>query len=252
MTVPVSKDRFDASQPDASAWVSANAGSGKTFVLVTRLVALLLSGSPPEKLLCLTYTRSAAAEMQERLFQLLGSWAVMPEAELKTAMAERLGQSPSTRDLLRARILFARALETPGGIKVQTIHAFCESLLNRFPLEAGITPGFRVLDDRLSATLVEEARNDILAHADGALRRSLDKLTRQLNEAQFDAVIEEIIRHRNWFKTYDFAARQKALLDSLGLDDPLDVSALLDGFFNRLGPNEAQRTGRYFCRRDRA
>lgn len=240
MTVTVSKDRFDASRPDASAWVSANAGSGKTFVLVTRLVSLLLSGSPPEKLLCLTYTRSAAAEMQERLFQLLGSWAVMPETELKAAMTERLGQVPSTKDMDHARIMFARALETPGGIKVQTIHAFCESLLNRFPLEAGITPGFRVIDDRLSASLVEEARNDILAHADGALRNGLDRLTRHLKEDQFDDVIAEIIRHRDWFKTLDFTARIQALQKSLGLEAALDVAVELEAFFKQLSADEAR------------
>ncbi len=210
----------NASRADASIWVSANAGSGKTYVLVTRLVALLLAGSLPERLLCLTYTRSAAAEMQERLFQLLGEWAVMPEPELKRAMEARLGHAPSRKELAKARILFAQALETPGGIKIQTIHAFCESLLNRFPLEAGITPGFQVIDDRLFKNLVAQARRRILDTQDAALRKSLNILTRHLNEQAFDDMIADIVRRRDWFKTHSFDKKIQFLLDSLELSEP--------------------------------
>ena len=109
----------------------------RLIFLVSRLVRLMLSGVAPEKLLCLTYTRSAAAEMQERLFDLLGAWALLDDDALRAAITERLGDDVGIDDLAVARVLFARALETPGGLRVQTIHAFCESLLKRFPLEAG-------------------------------------------------------------------------------------------------------------------
>ncbi len=241
MTTFVSKDKFDASKADASAWVSANAGSGKTFVLVTRLVSLLLSGTRPEKLLCLTYTKSAAAEMQERLFQLLGDWAVMPQEKLKKEMQARLGKTPTRKEISQARVLFARALETPGGIKVQTIHAFCESLLNRFSLEAGITPNFKVLDDRLFQTLVQQTRNDILRHADGALRTSLDRLTRKMNEERFDAMIGEIIRSRNWFYKNDKKQKTDLLLKILELDERQDADTLMDRFLSHFGAREARQ-----------
>ncbi|MGC6475255.1 MAG: double-strand break repair helicase AddA [Parvibaculales bacterium] len=242
-TLIQSTNASDASRADASTWVSANAGSGKTYVLVTRLVSLLLAGSLPERLLCLTYTRSAAAEMQERLFLLLGEWAVMPEAALKQAMAARLGHTPSRKEIAKARILFAQALETPGGIKIQTIHAFCESLLNRFPLEAGITPGFQVIDDRLFKNLVQQARRKILDTQNTALRKSLNILTRHLNEQAFDDMIADIVRRRDWFKTHSFEEKIKFLLDSLDLDKPPNKDNTLMGFWSGF----SAQTAKAFC-----
>ena len=128
-----------AAVPDRSSWVSANAGSGKTRVLTERVARLLLAGTDPARVLCLTYTKAAAAEMQTRLFRTLGEWAMLDDAPLRAALAA-LGEPTHTipaDGLARARTLFARALETPGGLKIQTIHAFCEALLRRFPLEAG-------------------------------------------------------------------------------------------------------------------
>ena len=113
---------MQASDPHSSAWVAANAGSGKTYILVTRLVRLMLSGVAPEKLLCLTYTRSAAAEMQDRLFTLLAECALLDDATLQAEIDARLGMQDGHHNLALARMLFARALETPGGLRVQTIH----------------------------------------------------------------------------------------------------------------------------------
>ncbi len=132
-----------ASDPEVNAFVAANAGSGKTTTLVNRVARLLLAGADPEAVLCLTYTKAAAAEMQRRLFETLGGWSVLDDDALREAL-RRIGDSGQA--LPRARTLFARALETPGGLKIQTIHAFCEKLLRRFPLEAGVSPGFAVLE----------------------------------------------------------------------------------------------------------
>ncbi len=134
-----------AADPDASAFVTANAGSGKTNTLVNRVARLLLRGARPEAILCVTYTKAAAAEMQRRLFQTLGGWAVASDEAL-AARWTPIDERPGDLGLSR-RALFARALETPGGLKIQTIHAFCEELLRRFPLEAGVSPGFRVMED---------------------------------------------------------------------------------------------------------
>jgi ATP-dependent helicase/nuclease subunit A len=154
-----------ASHPRASVFVAANAGSGKTSTLVKRVARLLLDGARPEAILCITYTKAAAAEMQRRLFEDLGKWAVMEDASLRQALA---AIDEDGRPLSRARALFARALETPGGLKIQTIHAFCEKLLRRFPLEAGVSPGFRVLDEAAAAEVSARARarvNDLAAEA---------------------------------------------------------------------------------------
>ena len=161
--------QVSASDPAASVFVTANAGSGKTSTLVKRVARLLLRRSPPETILCVTYTKAAAAEMQRRLFDELGGWAVMPDAELAHKLAE-LAETPT--DLSAARALFARALETPGGLKIQTIHAFCEKLLRRFPLEAGVPPGFQVLEAAAAAEVSAQARDDVARYAleDGAMR----------------------------------------------------------------------------------
>ena len=138
-----------ASSPQRSAWVSANAGSGKTYVLAQRVVRLLLSGVDPSRILCLTYTKAAAGEMSNRVFEILGKWVSLPDAKLREELAAIERRQASGEQLARARILFARALETPGGLKVQTIHAFCEALLHQFPLEANIPGSFKVMDDQM-------------------------------------------------------------------------------------------------------
>ncbi|SPF79079.1 ATP-dependent helicase/nuclease subunit A [Aliiroseovarius pelagivivens] len=147
-----------AADPTASTWLSANAGSGKTRVLTDRVARLLLDGVSPQNILCLTYTKAAASEMQNRLFKRLGEWAMKDDESLTKALAE-LGVE-GARDLSLARQLFARAIEAPGGLKIQTIHAYCASLLRRFPTEAGVSPQFTEMDDRaandLRATILEQ------------------------------------------------------------------------------------------------
>jgi ATP-dependent helicase/nuclease subunit A len=159
-----------AADPNASVFVTANAGSGKTKVLIDRVARLLLAGGAPSAFLCITYTKAAAAEMQRRLFERLGGWCVLDDEKLSEELAALVGQ-PADVNLARARSLFARALETPGGLRIQTIHAFCERLLKRFPLEAGVPPGFEIADDTQGALLVvaawaQTAKNeaDSLAH----------------------------------------------------------------------------------------
>jgi ATP-dependent helicase/nuclease subunit A len=150
-----------AADPAISAFVTANAGSGKTKTLIDRTARLLLAGAEPATILCVTYTKAAAAEMQRRLFDLMGGWSVTDDEGLRKVLADlegRAAESFSSRELSRARTLFARALETPGGLKIQTIHAFCERVLRRFPLEAGVSPGFEVIDDGAAAAIAAEAR----------------------------------------------------------------------------------------------
>lgn len=143
-----------AAAPDVSTWLTANAGSGKTRVLTDRVARLLLAGTAPEHILCLTYTKAAASEMQNRLLAQLGRWAMLAGDDLRAELA-RIGAEEGA-DLPAARRLFARAIEAPGGLKVQTIHAFCASILRRFPLEAGVPHGFTELDERSASLLRAE------------------------------------------------------------------------------------------------
>src|SRR5690606_22714270 len=147
-----------AANPQASVWVSANAGSGKTHVLTERVIRLLLEGTDPSKILCLTYTKAAAAVMQNRVFARLSEWAVLSDEQLAERLINLEGRRPGPARLAAARRLFARALETPGGLKIQTIHAFCEAILHQFPLEANIAGHFEMMDDLMQVALVGEAR----------------------------------------------------------------------------------------------
>ena len=145
----------EVSDPGVSAWVAANAGSGKTHVLAQRVINLLLAGVAPEKILCLTFTKAAAANMAKRVFDTLGRWTTLDDEALDTAIGIRAGRMPAARRAL-ARRLFARALETPGGLKVQTIHAFCTQLLHQFPFEANVAARFTVLDETAQMQLLED------------------------------------------------------------------------------------------------
>ena len=146
-----------SSDPAASVWVSANAGAGKTYILAQRVVRLLLAGVKPGAILCLTYTNAAAAEMATRVFRQLAELATLPEAELAQRVAALAPNVPTDEALVRARTLFALTLETPGGLKIETIHAFAANLLRRFPLEAQVSGAFRILDDPTRAELTDRA-----------------------------------------------------------------------------------------------
>jgi ATP-dependent helicase/nuclease subunit A len=156
-----------AAHHGVSVFVEANAGSGKTRVLVDRVVNILLQDVAPEAILCVTYTKAAAAEMKDRLFTRLGRWAVAETDILKEELEKQLGQKDlPVGKVEKARRLFAKALETPGGLKIQTIHAFCENLLRRFPLEAGAPPGFATLDEAEAGRRIEAARQRVLGALD--------------------------------------------------------------------------------------
>lgn len=185
-----------ASWPDVSAFVPANAGAGKTHVLVGRVIRLLLSGVQPERILCLTYTRAAAAEMSERLFEKLSGWIAKDDNELRALIGMDVSQSDvEIRDLDDARRLFTRALETPGGLKVQTIHAFCERLLQRFPIEAGVVPGFHVLTETDSRDLMALARAQVLTRDDEKIRNAVSTITPFANEQALSGLLQELQRH---------------------------------------------------------
>ncbi|POO54520.1 double-strand break repair helicase AddA [Agrobacterium rosae] len=190
-----------ASDPTSSAWVSANAGSGKTHVLTQRVIRLLLAGCRPSAILCLTYTKAAASEMSSRVFDRLADWATLSNANLSDRITAIEGRVPDLIKLKEARRLFAKALETPGGLKIQTIHAFCEALLHQFPLEANVAGHFSVLDDRAASTLLAEARRTLLTavsmEADQPLANALAYVLDISDETGLEALLSAIVSNRN-------------------------------------------------------
>jgi RecB family exonuclease len=154
-----------AADTGASVWVGASAGTGKTKVLTDRVLSLLLARTPPQRILCLTFTRAAAAEMANRVREALGKWAIAGEDKLAQNIEELTGNTPDPELSAHARGLFGAVLDCPGGLKIQTIHAFCESLLRRFPVEAGVHPHFQLMDDRTARELLTLAGDEVLARA---------------------------------------------------------------------------------------
>ena len=207
--VPLERDpQGVAADPAASAFVRANAGSGKTKTLIDRVARLLLEGAAPAAILCVTYTKAAAAEMQRRLYSRLGGWSVMADAALTAELAALEGRPSGAYDARRlseARALFARALETPGGLKIQTIHAFCEKLLRRFPLEAGVSPGFQVVDDAAGAALASAARGALAHYAlshDGEIARAYARLSVELDYGAFQQMFRDFEARRGRLQAF--------------------------------------------------
>ncbi|WP_425040000.1 double-strand break repair helicase AddA [Primorskyibacter sp. S187A] len=225
-----------AARPDASTWLAANAGSGKTRVLTDRVARLLLDGVPPEHILCLTYTKAAASEMQNRLFQRLGEWAMLEDVSLRSALGE-LGLT-STIDadtLANARSLFARAIETPGGLKIQTIHAFCSSILRRFPLEAGVSPQFQEMEDRSGQLLRARILQDM---ADGPEVDLVHRLAQHLSDADFDTITSAVSRAREHFEE---PLSEAALYEAFGVPEGASDTWVWQ---DALGPSDRALIGR--------
>ena len=222
-----SEAQLRAAEPTASTWLSANAGSGKTRVLTDRVARLLLRGTEPHKILCLTYTKAAAAEMQNRLLERLGTWAMLPEEALRKELW-LLGEEGeiSAENLREARRLFAKAIETPGGLKIQTIHSFCASLLRRFPLEAGVSHGFSEMDERAGALLRAEILDEMAAQGDTAV---FDAMAPHLPEMSLDNFLQGLARHHMLFaKPLDRAA-SRALFN-------LPLEATMEGLIAEVMP----------------
>lgn len=195
-----------ASNPETSAFVAANAGAGKTHVLVNRVIRLLLNGVAPEKILCITFTKAAAANMAQRVFTTLGHWVTLADAELDAAILATGAATPSAITRQRARELFASALETPGGLKVQTIHALCTRLLQQFPFEANVPARFSVLDDRDQTEMMERANLAVLLEAsrapDSAIGRALTVAMASAADVTFKDVVREACLSRQHFMAW--------------------------------------------------
>lgn len=245
-----------ASDPAASVWVGASAGTGKTKVLTDRVLRLLLPrgpeqpGSPAHKILCLTFTKAGAGEMAERIASKLAKWAVLSENNLTEELQKLLGRPAEPHEISAARALFAEVIDTPGGLQIMTIHSFCQSVLGRFPLESNLSPGFTVLDENQSADLLAQARLRALSEArknpGSKEANALDHIAAVLNEDQFTALLQNAIAERgqlrtlfvqhfgaqglytNLCKNHNIAQTEnpKNLMDGAFQDNALDFAAL--------------------------
>ncbi|MEM0906579.1 MAG: double-strand break repair helicase AddA [Pseudomonadota bacterium] len=238
LIVPLEADRAQrrCTDPHFSVFVSANAGAGKTHVLSQRVLRLLLAGVDPGAILCLTYTNAAAAEMAGRVYKALAHLATLNEPNLRQEL-QSLGAPTEPADMRRARTLFALTIETPGGLKVSTVHAFAAALLRRFPLEANVSGAFTILDDPTRQELTAAAISTTLAEAaedpDGAIAQAITALLPRLSDASLPATIEAVLNERgtllSWVRRSSSAATlARDLKDALGVDDTALPSRLTD------------------------
>ncbi|HLL26278.1 MAG TPA: double-strand break repair helicase AddA [Xanthobacteraceae bacterium] len=217
----------DASDPGVSAWVAANAGAGKTYVLVRRAIRLLLAGVPPARILCLTYTKAAAAHMANQVLNTLREWVSLDDDALdeKLAAIDSLPKSAARR--AAARRLFATAIETPGGLKVQTIHAFCDRVLHQFPFEARVPAGFEVLDEASENEMLNRVRGFVLLAAarepESELGRAFATAVAAASDKSLSEVFDEAIRARKHLRplleTGGLGRAAGEIAAALGLED---------------------------------
>ena len=244
----------EAADPLCSVWVEASAGTGKTKVLSDRVLRLLLNNVSASRILCLTYTKAAAVEMNNRIAERLSRWAIMPENKLEENLYRLLGRDIRDAETLQkykkqARRLFAMLLDTPGGLKIQTIHSFCQEILQRFPLEAGITPYFSVLDEASSKQILQQIQTDMLKNAeqkkDEAIADALQYLTANLSEFSFPSVMKNITDNRvkiaAIFNRYGTAEKfSHALADNLQINPQISINELKDRFMQDIDVNAAK------------
>ena len=229
-----------AADPKVSSWLAANAGSGKTHVLAQRVINLLLEDVEPEKILCITFTKAAAANMAKRVFDTLAAWTTLDDDALDNVIHDQTGMMPGAARRALARRLFARALETPGGLKVQTIHAFCTRLLHQFPFEANVAARFTVLDEAEQTQLLERLTLGVLLDGakdpDGPLGRALATAMTVAADQTFRDVVREAIGRRDAITRWildagDVDAAIAALSRALGLDPRESRASIEEEFF---------------------
>jgi ATP-dependent helicase/nuclease subunit A len=226
-----------ASDPSLSVWVAASAGSGKTKVLTDRVLRLLLSGALPNRILCLTFTKAAAAEMSTRIARRLSEWSLATDAELARDLEQLSGKSIKVDDLTWARRLFATVLDSPGGLQVQTIHGFCQSILRRFPLEAGLSPQFDVLDERTAKERMRTARDAVISASKinqlSSVLGPLNEISERASESTVSELIDDLLSERSKLQTAvrssdGVNALCKIIKKELGLQEDETQIALLN------------------------
>jgi ATP-dependent helicase/nuclease subunit A len=231
-----------AADPERSVFVSANAGSGKTHVLVQRVINLLLRGEDPTKILCITFTKAAAANMATRVFDTLAEWTALDDAALDERIRLVTGKTPDATQRAVARRLFANALETPGGLKVQTIHAFCTHVLHQFPFEADVAARFEVLDETATAQLLNELTLEVLlkgaTQPESDLGKALETAIAAAADVTFKDVIAETIRKRDliteWIKRAGSVSQAIGeLTRSFGLASGDSLQAVENEYFSQ-------------------
>ncbi len=243
---PDEKQRI-ASDPAQSVWVDASAGTGKTKILTDRVLRLLLSeenrpASPPERIVCITFTKAAASEMSLRVTKELSTWSICPKDILKTSLRKLMGYEPSPKQMRESRTLFARVIDVQGGLKIMTIHAFCQSILQKFPLEAGLSPNFTVLTEHEAKDAIQTARTRVFSQAKNdplsPLGQAVQNLSIKSSDMHLMKFLEDALKEKQQIlhafdQIVDIAHLKPALLDAVHLPQDISEIQLISSFFEK-------------------
>ncbi|MDR0803806.1 MAG: UvrD-helicase domain-containing protein [Rickettsiales bacterium] len=194
-----------AADPQRNIRVQANAGTGKTFVLIQRLLRILFRGRPGDGVLCLTYTNAGASEMKNRILRALREWAVADDARLRELLADVAPTKiPTNDDLTRARAVFFHFLDNPETLQISTIHSFCEMVLRRFPIEAGISPTWRLIQGAEQRRVMHDAFARLVATNEERTLVAFDRVAGQVAESNLDDLTNVLIgQYRRFFHFND-------------------------------------------------
>lgn len=234
--------QHQAAQPDANVWVNASAGTGKTTVLTNRVLRLLLpvdgvhDGTDPQNILCITFTKAGANEMITRVMRVLSQWAVCSEIELVDTLSVLLQAEPTLNQVDRARKLFAVIIDTPGGLNITTIHAFCQSILGRFTIEANLPPQFKVMEESESNQLIRNARdsfiNDVLdGKVDDVTRDAFYFLSQEKSADQMAKLLQSVMNDRANITKYLSNHNGMTIDHLLGVDADITEDDLFQLYF---------------------
>ena len=224
-------DQKIASDPDICVWVSASAGTGKTKVLTDRVLRLLLNGSAPSKILCITYTNAASAEMEERIYHQLGKWAIAEDDELKDAITKLTGRMPNEKTLKLAKQLFAIVLDSSERIRIQTIHGFCQSVLRRFPLEAEVAPHFQLIDEYSKKELLELAVSKLLSDNNPETIEIIREFATLISETTLNNLLKNIIADFHKFSSLQPTVINR-IYDRFGFNNSCLLEDVINEFFD--------------------
>ncbi|AIL64947.1 ATP-dependent helicase/nuclease subunit A [Rickettsiales bacterium Ac37b] len=237
------EQQLKASDPYISTWVKASAGTGKTKILTDRVLRLLLTGNNPAKILCLTFTKAAATEMATRINKELSEWAIIEENKLISRLTHITGATPTSDMLYLARQLFLIILDSPDILKIQTIHAFCQSLIQQFPIEAGLSIRHEVIEENKVKELLQEAKlsllNDLEQTNNTKLHEAIKYMAWYLHEKTFNELLTEIVNNQKAFQyLFDYYEDLDSLIENtyrvLGLETNITTYEALKSFYTSI------------------
>ena len=226
----LSPEQEIAAEPTRNVWVQANAGTGKTKVLIERLLRILFRDNGRGGILCLTYTNAAAGEMRNRILVALRRWALASDTELVELLRGiAIRTNPTRDDVARARQIFFYYIDNPDVLKIKTIHGFCEEILRRFPIEAGISPSWGLVSDAPQNILLHQALDRLVnsVQASPELAAAFDHLVGVVSEYRIDALLRQVEQqYKHFFRIEDFDTYRKYFVDiikeKLNLNTPLN------------------------------